>query len=379
MHLYAYLPAVWLQNATELAVPLIKLAHAFAQSIIFCLLTDVTFKYWPEASATVKGAYDASLSSKGQLLAFAFISSHLDRHWVTSLFNDHLMALAIVLTLHSLASDRLFLALFSFSVAYGLKAGAVLLIPALLGIIQYNYGTIKLIMSIVFLVAFQAVIALPFVLSAEPDNRTDAADYLTRSKLLGASGAGILGRPATTGYLASGYGQTIFWQFVSDEVYADKARLADRLMIGQLVANTWFFFVRKNCFPQCLTNLFATLGCSEGKTDGVKSLSQLRTTVDVLVVQWMAGTVLMPGAHGQFQHWYVTLVPLYLSMVGLPALATFWIPLCLYPCYDGRIYDASVQHILLLAVTVYLLIIGPGHKNEESKKSVAVTDAKKNN
>lgn len=154
MHLYFYLPVVWLHNMTELAVPILKLGHAFIQSILFCLLTDLTYKYWPEASTSVKGGHDASRSSTGQLLAFAFIANHLDRHFILGMFNDQHMALFIVLTIHSLASDRLLLALFSFSLAYGIKAGALLLIPALLGSIQYNYGTISTVMSIVSIVAF---------------------------------------------------------------------------------------------------------------------------------------------------------------------------------------------------------------------------------
>jgi hypothetical protein len=38
--------------------------------------------------------------------------------------------------------------------AIGIKAGALLMIPAFLGSIQYNYGIVKLAKSIIIIVAF---------------------------------------------------------------------------------------------------------------------------------------------------------------------------------------------------------------------------------
>ena len=53
---------------------------------------------------------------------------------------------------------------FWFSMALGVKAGALLIIPGLLGQIQYNHGTLKLFTCICVIVGFQILIALPFIL-----------------------------------------------------------------------------------------------------------------------------------------------------------------------------------------------------------------------
>ena len=45
----------------------------------------------------------------------------------------------------------------------------------------------------------------------------------------------------------------------------------------------------------------------------------------------------MPGAHIQFQYWYVSLVPLMIEMIGIPPVLTFWIYVDRYPIeFDSK-------------------------------------------
>ena len=48
-------------------------------------------------------------------------------------------------------------------------------------------------------------------------------------------------------------------------------------------------------------------------------------------MQFLAGVFLMPGCHMQFQFWWLALLPIALSMLGLPTLVTVWWPYVFYP------------------------------------------------
>ena len=160
------------------------------------------------------------------------------------------MILYVVLTIYSFARNRLYSGLFFFSMAYGVKAGALLLMPAVLGIVHVNFGTLRLIISILFIVGFQFMLAYPF-LSTE----TLIGDYLQRSKLTGAGRRGIQGSPEFWNYLAAHKDLSILWTFLPHHLYFDKAFFADRVKIAMLLSNVWFFFIRKACIIDCFDNL----------------------------------------------------------------------------------------------------------------------------
>ena len=120
-------------------------------------------------------------------------------------------------------------------------------------------------------------------------------------------------------------------------------------------ANIWNFFVRKWAIVPCFENLFATF--STKKTYGVKTLEQKRNTLEILLVGYICGIALMPGANSQFQYWFISIVPLLLAMLGLPMLLTFWIPNYYYPIVGG--VDPRYQHYFLLGLSLWLVTIGP--------------------
>ena len=64
----------------------------------------------------------------------------------------------------------------------------------------------------------------------------------------------------------------------------------------------------------------------------------------------------MPGGHQQFQMWYWDLIPLALAMTGFPMWAMFKLYHDIYPC---RIHQPIVHHVFALALSAYLLTIGP--------------------
>ena len=59
----------------------------------------------------------------------------------------------------------------------------------------------------------------------------------------------------------------------------------------------------------------------------------------------------------------MALLPLLLSMIGLPAIATFAIPLVFYPIDEPHLntseFMLAAHHIVMLTVVVWLLVFGP--------------------
>ena len=87
---------------------------------------------------------------------------------------------------------------------------------------------------------------------------------------------------------------------------------------------------------------------------------ETRHTIEVILIGYACGVLMMPGANMQFQFWFASLVPLLIDMVGLPQILTFWIYSSLYPLINCG--DPSLQHKFMLCLLAWLVTIGP-HKN----------------
>jgi len=149
-------------------------------------------------------------------------------------------------------------------------------------------------MSLLIIVSFQIIIALPFVLS-----ETSVKDYISRSKLTGEGRNGVAFAAEYWDYLAAHKDLTIFWSFLSEEMYYNKAYLATMCRIMMPALNVYHFFIRKNAFPECWANLMSFLQLKPDKT-GFSSLEQRRNTIEILVIGYFCGITFMPGAHSQF-------------------------------------------------------------------------------
>jgi hypothetical protein len=125
-----------------------------------------------------------------------------------------------------------------------------------------------------------------------------------------------------------------------------------------LLLNVWHFFIRKWCTPQCFTHLFNTFKPDQNL--GVKTFAQARKTTEILVIGYMSGITFMPGANLQFLFWFMSLYPLFIEMVGLPQILTFWMYSKFYPIIEGA--DPRYQHYILLFVVVWLNTVGPQQK-----------------
>ena len=66
------------------------------------------------------------------------------------------------------------MATIAYTIGYSTKTGALLMLPAVLGCLQYNHGTLTLIVCLGLIVAIQVGMALPFTYYGE----TSVADYI---------------------------------------------------------------------------------------------------------------------------------------------------------------------------------------------------------
>jgi predicted membrane-bound dolichyl-phosphate-mannose-protein mannosyltransferase len=133
------------------------------------------------------------------------------------MYNDQIMIMYVLISITLLVKNRPIIASCFLTLALSVKAGAVLLLPSFLGAIQYNFGTRTLLTSLILIAAFQVLVALPFVFG-----ETSVADYLTRSKLTFAGRNGVAFAEEFWDYLAAEKPTSIFWTFLSDEVYYDR-------------------------------------------------------------------------------------------------------------------------------------------------------------
>jgi uncharacterized membrane protein len=74
------------------------------------------------------------------------------------------MGMYLVMSMYYLAKSRPIFATILFSLAYSVKAGTLLMVPAFTGSMQYFFGTRTLLKCVFIIIAFQIIISLPFVL-----------------------------------------------------------------------------------------------------------------------------------------------------------------------------------------------------------------------
>ena len=148
------------------------------------LVTEIAYLYWnsDKAESAKRNAIRA------QTVSLIYCANHFDKVdlWF-NYHNDNIMSFFLVVAVYYLFTSRPWLASVFYTISLSIKAGSILLLPTLLGSIQLNFGTRTLLGAVVIIVAWQILVALPFVLG-----ETSVADYLRMSKLTGQGRGGYL-------------------------------------------------------------------------------------------------------------------------------------------------------------------------------------------
>lgn len=116
--------------------------------------------------------------------------------------------------------------------------------------------------------------------------KTKVWDYIIHAKFFG-------GDPTKEAVYGGMYGVSMLWNGVVSQETFEQPWFSPLLFKCILLQNVYFFFIRQNCLPQCLQNLFSTFS---SKTIRVTQSSRNKT-VEILLVQFIAGICLIPGMH----------------------------------------------------------------------------------
>lgn len=128
--------------ATDQGEYILKMIHIVIHAITAVMASDLAFKYFDREHL------------KAQMICFALIANEETRELNLACFNDSFLCLYITLCIYFCTVGRPLSSAFMLTLAISIKAGALLIIPACLGIIQYQYGIMKLVPSLVIIVAF---------------------------------------------------------------------------------------------------------------------------------------------------------------------------------------------------------------------------------
>lgn len=241
-HIYHYILAYMLHLQTEHAETIIKFVHVIIHTLIIIFATKIAYLYFADEKERSKPQSQWKCM-QAQWVAFILLSNIADRPWyIHGMYNDTIMMVYLLVAVYNFGNNQPILGSFWTTMALGVKAGIILIMPSLLGSIMYNHGLKMLIICTAVIVSFQVLIALPFVLG-----ETSVKDYLDKSKLSGAGRNGFAGAPYYYDYLAAAHDLTIFWQFIPEPCYHSYECLARWLRLGILTVNVYHFFIRKSC------------------------------------------------------------------------------------------------------------------------------------
>lgn len=205
------------------------------------------------------------------------------------MYNDVFMMNYLLISIYYFAKNRPMWGAFWCSMALGVKAGIILVLPALLGSVMYNHGLKMLLTCVFIIVTYQIIIALPFVLT----EHTPVMHYLDLAKFTGKGRDQFANSPHYMNYLAAPPDLTIFWGFIDYETYIDFWSMTVYLKLAIPILNVYHFFIRKNCLWQCLDNLFSL----KDLEFAISERSKVRKTLEIFLIGYMSGVVVMPGAH----------------------------------------------------------------------------------
>jgi hypothetical protein len=72
-------------------------------------------------------------STSAQMVALVCLTNLREKEYQAQMFNDEIMVMYLVISMYLLANSRPILATLVFSLAYSVKAGALLMLPAFVG------------------------------------------------------------------------------------------------------------------------------------------------------------------------------------------------------------------------------------------------------
>ena len=123
--------------------------------------------------------------------------------------------------------------------AISLKAGGLLLLPTMLGMIQYHYG-IKTLMKAIGVIFIWQYLLVGMFYHEFVGGETGMWFYFKLAKFTGNSEVG------------AAWENNIFWRFLGYENYVNNESFIQNTQMGMLALNVYIFFIHHGCLPKCL-------------------------------------------------------------------------------------------------------------------------------
>jgi len=368
-HLWVFIPAYLLHIYTEYAEFIVKFVFFLMHSTNMALVTKIAYAYFQHNP------------ERAQLVSFMLLANMMDREFAQMQFNDNVLALCMTAMIYFLVVKRPLLASAMFSFGLAIKAGALLILPAFLGAVQYRFGLATLLQVLV--VAFAVQYGLGFIFLMRD---TDA--YILDSRLFGHG-------PGKQDLVGAKFENSIYWTFLSREQYYSQ-EFNNQLKIGMVALNVFYFFIRQNCLTQCILNVFAPFvpKRDSGQGNSVQTVPRMvvngfaagfykfyyaleswalerwylgtandetlkmQKSVEILIFGFLVGASMIPGGHRQFMMWYINLIPFAIEMLGLPWWLTSWWYQLVWPVDICSFDDRWIHQILTFFIISWLMTIG---------------------
>ena len=116
------------------------------------LISKIAFKYFKNSP------------EKAQLITIVMLANEPDRVFSQLQFNDQVLGLFIYLVIYFVQRNSPIKAIIAFTTGLSIKAGALIIMPAFLGIIHYRYGLKMLFKCFLIIYYTQYALGYPFIM-----------------------------------------------------------------------------------------------------------------------------------------------------------------------------------------------------------------------
>jgi hypothetical protein len=105
----------------------------------------------------------------------------------------------------------------------------------------------------------------------------------------------LLGHGHKSVNVGADYNHSVYWTFISSDLY-NSHWFTDRLKLAILALNTYYFFIRQWCLPQCLYHVLG-FKLKLIRPDDLTVQEQDKKVIEIMVVGLLIGAVNVPGGH----------------------------------------------------------------------------------
>lgn len=297
-----------------------RIIYSFLSILLNFLIFQIYDEILPEESRWIK--------------IFQALSQPLLKIVIDRLFNDIFVMLylyAAVLFLLKTQKYAFLLSTLCFSVALSTKFNVLLFLPGFLYVFAKSKGALFMFCQLVFIVFFQILAGLPFILHY-PENYFQKAYDLSREFL---------------------YSQTMNWQMIPEHIFHDPIFHKSLLIAHLLLLLAFLIFKWEK--PTSLQHFIVKMRLDDWAITGNTRLLDKKCIARVLFICNLIGILCARSLHYQFLVWYFSTMPFLVWQTKLPSFIK--VVYMLSFSYGWSYQRTAFKSCFLLGFHVSLLIL----------------------